>query len=98
MRHAVVEVTSRLTRSRGETRVDKVLRGCWRNTTSHLSIISVRDFWSCTLKVNIPHASMMFSREVFGEVIGKIFSSLLPVEAELFFLDATSHPVEAHVK
>ena len=33
-----------------------------------------------------------------GEVIGKIFSSLLTVEAELFLLDATSHPVEAHVK
>ena len=26
------------------------------------------------------------------------FSSLLPVEAKLFLLDATSHPVEAHAK
>ena len=30
-RHVVVEVTSRTTRSRGETRVDKVLRVRWRN-------------------------------------------------------------------
>ena len=33
---------------------------------------------------------------MFGEVIGKILSSLLPVEAELFLIYATSHPVEAH--
>ena len=35
---------------------------------------------------------------MFGEVIGNIFTSLLPVEAKLFLLDATSHPVEVHVK
>ena len=43
-------------------------------------------------------ASVVFEREVFGELIGKIFSSLLPVETELFLFDATLHPVEAHVK
>ena len=47
---------------------------------------------------NISHTSVMFRREFFGEVIGKIFSSLLPVEVKIFFLDTTSHPVEAHVK
>ena len=35
---------------------------------------------------------------MFGEVIGKIFSSLLKVEAKLFLLDMTQHPVKAHVK
>ena len=33
-RHVVVNVTSRLTRPRGETRVDKGLRGLWRNRSS----------------------------------------------------------------
>ena len=37
-------------------------------------------------------------REVLGEVIGKVFSSVLPVDAELVLLDASAHPVEAHVK
>ena len=78
--------------------MDKGLRGCWRNTPSHLSLMLARYFQSHTLKVNISHASVVFEREVLGEVIGKIFSSLLPVEAELFLFDATSHPVEAHVK
>ena len=78
--------------------MDKGLRVRWRNKPSHLSIISVGDFRSHTLKVNISHASILFGREVLGEVIVKIFSSLLPVEAELFLFDATSHPVEAHVK
>ena len=50
------------------------------------------------LKVNASHTSMVFGREVLGELIGKVFSSLLPVEAELVLLDAAAHPVEAHVK
>ena len=50
------------------------------------------------LKVNILHASVLFGREVFGEVIGNIFSSLLSVEEKLFLLDVTPHPFEAHVK
>ena len=41
---------------------------------------------------------MVFGREVIGEVTGKVFSSLLPVEAELVLLDAAAHPVEMHVK
>ena len=93
-----MEVTSRQTRLRGETRVDKGLRGRWRNTPSHLSLILAGYFRGCRLKVNIYHASVMFGREMFGEVIGHIFRSLLPVEAELFLLDEISHPVEAHVK
>ena len=35
---------------------------------------------------------------MLGEVIVKVFSSLLPVEAELILLDAAAHPVEVHVK
>ena len=97
-RHIVVNVTSRLTIPRGDTRVDNGLRGCWRNTPLHLSLISAEDFRSRTLKVNISHASVMFGREVFGELIGKVFSSLLSVEAKCFLLDATPHPVEVHVK
>ena len=50
------------------------------------------------MKVNILYASVVFGRGLFGELIGKVFSSLLPVEAELFLIDATPHPVEAHVK
>ena len=40
----------------------------------------------------------MFGKEVFGKVIGKFFSFLLPVEANFFPLDVTLHPVEAHDK
>ena len=78
--------------------MDKGLRGRWRHTPSHLSLILEGYFWSHTLKVSISHASMMFGKEVFCEVIGKIFSSLLRVEAKLFLLDATPHPVEANIK
>ena len=78
--------------------MDKGLRGRWRNTPSHLSLILEGYFRNCTLKVNILHVSVMFRREVFGEVIGKVFSSLLTVEAKSFLLDAIPHPVEAHVK
>ena len=35
---------------------------------------------------------------MLGEVIGKVFSSLLPVEAELVLLDVAAHPVESHFK
>ena len=35
---------------------------------------------------------------MLGEVTGKIFSSLLPVQAELVLLDVAAHPVEMHVK
>ena len=98
MLHVVVKGTSRLMCLQDEKNVDKGVRGRWRNTPLHLSFISAGCFWSRTLKVNISHASVMFGREVFGEVIGKILSSLLPVEAELFLLDSTSHPVEAYAK
>ena len=50
------------------------------------------------LKVNVSHLYVVFGREVLGEVIGKVFSSLLPVQAELVLLYAAAHPVEAHVK
>ena len=40
----------------------------------------------------------MFGREMLGEVIGKVFGSLLPLQAELIFFDAAAHPVELHVK
>ena len=35
---------------------------------------------------------------MLGEVIDKVFSSLLPVQAELILLDAAAHPVETHIK
>ena len=35
---------------------------------------------------------------MLGEVIGKVFGSLLPVQAELILFDAAAHPVESHVK
>ena len=52
----------------------------------------------CTLKVNVPHPSVVLGREVLGEVIVKVFISLLPVEEGLVLLDAAAHPVETHVK
>ena len=51
-----------------------------------------------TLKVDIPYPLVVFGREVLGEVIGKVFISLLPVQAELILLDAASNPVETHVR
>ena len=35
---------------------------------------------------------------MLGEVIGKIFSSLLPVQVELVLFDAAEHPLETHIK
>ena len=35
---------------------------------------------------------------MLGEVTGKVFSSLLPIEVELVLLDVEAHPVELHVK
>ena len=89
---------SRLMSPQGEMRMDTGLRGRWRNKPSHLSLISEGYFRSRTLKINILHVSGMFGREVFGKVIGKVFSFLMPVETKLFLIDATPHLVEAHVK
>ena len=49
------------------------------------------------LKVNIPYLSVEFRREVLGEVISKVFGSLMLVQAELIFFLA-AHPVELHAK
>ena len=35
---------------------------------------------------------------MLGEVIGKVFSSFLPVQAELVLFDAAAHPLETNVK
>ena len=35
---------------------------------------------------------------MLGEVIGKVFSSLLAVQAELVLFDTAAHPVETHIK
>ena len=51
-----------------------------------------------TLKVYIPYPSVVFGREVLGEVISKVFGSLLPVQVELILFDLSAHPVESHVK
>ena len=50
------------------------------------------------LKVYVPDMLVVLGREVLGEVIGKFFGSLLPVQAELVLLDSAAHPVETHVK
>ena len=50
------------------------------------------------LKVYVPYPLVVFGREVLGEVIVKVFGSLLPLQAEFIFLDAAAHPVESHVK
>ena len=50
------------------------------------------------LKVHVPYPSVLLGREVLGELIGKLFSSLLPVQAELVLLDRAAHPMETHVK
>ena len=50
------------------------------------------------MKVNVSHISVVFGKEVLVEVIGKVFSSLLPVYLELVLFDASVYPVEAHVK
>ena len=65
--------------------MNKGLRGCWSNTPSHLSLIPAVDFRIRTFKVNILHASVIFGRLVLGEVISKIFSYFLLVEAIVFF-------------
>ena len=41
---------------------------------------------------------MVFGRELLSEVIGKVSSSLLPVQEELVLFDEAVHPVEVHVK
>ena len=51
-----------------------------------------------TFKVFVTYPSIVFGREVCGKVIGKVFSSILPVRAELILLDAEAHPVERRVK
>ena len=63
-----------------------------------MSLILTGDFRIRTLKLNVSHLSVVFGREVPGEVIGKFFSSLLPVESALVLLDAAEHPLESHVK
>ena len=50
------------------------------------------------MKENVSHPSVVFGREVLGEIFGKVFSSLLSVQAELVIFDAAVHPVEAHFK
>ena len=51
-----------------------------------------------TLKAYVPYLSVVLGRGVLGEVISKVFGSLLPVQEEFILLDAESHPVESHVK
>ena len=78
--------------------MDNGLIGRLRNTPLHLSLALRGDLRVCTLKVYVPYPSVVFGREVLGEVIGKVFGSLLPVQAELVLLDGAAHPVETHIK
>ena len=50
------------------------------------------------LKVDVPHPSVVFSKEVLGEVIGKVFSSFLLVQAKLVLFDESAHQAETQVK
>ena len=68
------------------------------NLPLHLSLMLTEEFRFFTLKVNLSHPFVVFGREVLGKVIGKVFSSLLPVKAELVLPDLAAHLVEAHVK
>ena len=68
--HVVVDVTSRRACSRGETRVDKGLRGWLRNTPLHLSLVLRGYLQIRKLKVNVRHLSVVLGKEVIGEVIG----------------------------
>ena len=56
------------------------------------------DFRIRSLEVHVPYPSMVFRREVIGEVTSKVFGSLLPIQAELILLDSAVHPVDLHVK
>ena len=78
--------------------MDKGLRGHCINTPSHLSLVPARYFCSRSLEVYVSYELVMFRRKVLSEVICKVFSSHLQVEAKLFLLDAPPHPVEPHVK
>ena len=50
------------------------------------------------LKVNVPHPSVVFGREVIGELIRKFFIYFLLVQAELVLFDAAAHQLETHIK
>ena len=47
-----------------------------------------------TLKVYVPYPYVVFGREVLGELISKVFGSLLSVQAELILFDSSAHPVD----
>ena len=44
------------------------------------------------------YPSVVFRREMLGEVIRKVFGSLFPVQGELILFGSAAHPVESHVK
>ena len=64
----------------------------------HLSLALTGDLRIRTLKVYVPYLSVVFGREVLGEVISKVFGSLLSVQAEFILFDSAAYPVESHVK
>ena len=64
----------------------------------HLSLALTGDLRIHTLKVYVPYPPVVFGREVLGEVIGKVFGYLLPVQAEFILLYAEAHPLESLVK
>ena len=59
----------------------------------HLILVLRGDLRIRTLKVNVPRPEVVFGREVLGEVIVKVFSSFLSVQAELVTFDVAAHPV-----
>ena len=78
--------------------MDNGLRSCLRNAPSHLSLALTGDLRICTLRVHVTYQSVVFGREVIGQVISKVFGSVMPVQAELILLDSAAHPVELHAR
>ena len=44
------------------------------------------------------YPSVVFRREMLGEVIRKVFGSLFPVQGELILFGSAAHPVKSHVE
>ena len=46
----------------------------------------------CLLEIDVYNSTVVARGGVFGERIGKVLFTLLPLEAELFLFDAAVHP------
>ena len=46
----------------------------------------------CLLEIDVYNSPVVARREVFGEIIGKVLCTLIPLEADFFLFDAAVHP------